>query len=588
MRAVQRTSELERILALPRRDAKAAEDLTDLLTAHLTRPHQCHPDCAKINGRQVIRLQPLQTVALVEAHDNKGLFFQAPAGTGKTLVSALLPRILDQPKTVLFVPAHLKGKTVREFKILAQHWDILFPTIETYSRLSMAKMLEFLERFQPGMLIDDEGHFVKNRGGPRARRINRFLRDYPETIVVDMTGTGVKRSLRDAGHRLRWTLKERCPVPVHEPDLIEWSCAVDEKVPERSRLEPGALTRFCNEDEVGIEGLRRAIGRRIFDTPGAVRSTDPGVDASLYIEGVDLPLSQVEQEAFRFLRGDGDFKGWVTPDGHPIADAVALWRHARELAVGMFYVWDPRPPVEWLHARAAWCAAVRDILTNNRRELDTEFQVADEIRQALKAGKHHEAQDVYQEWQAIKNAPNAFEPNTVPQWVGTTALDAAAKWLHSKEGGGVVWTEHKAFAQKLAAMAGVPYFGAQGKDAKGRVIEDAKGIPCVASIASNGTGRNLQAWSRGWISSCLPTGTIWEQLLARHHRQGQEADAVEFWIPFSCREQVAGFDQACRDAAFHRDLLAVPARLTLADIAVPELTRKGWAWAEQRKAKKAA
>lgn len=569
-------------MALPRRDPAEHADLTDALTAHLTKPHVCHPECAKINGRQVIRLNAIQTISLVEAHDTGGLFLQAVPGTGKTLISALLGRLLERSPAVLIVPAALRMKTVREFQRLREHWDIWVPTITTYHKLSSASFA-LLEKLRPRLLILDEGQCAKNRSGPRAKKLRRFLREHGiDCVVVDMSGTGAKRSLNDAAHRMHWCLKERCPLPIHEPDLVDWSAAVDEKVQPKSRLEAGALRMLCNPDDPpGLEGVRRALGRRMFDTPGAVRSTDPGVDASLYLYGVDLPLSKAEDNAFEPMRDE-----WKTPDEHPIADAVAVWRHARELALGFYYVWDPRPPFDWLWARQAWCASVRDIITHNRRELDTEFQVADEVRRAIANGKRHEAAEAYKDWHAIKDT---FIPNTVPRWVGDTAINAAADWLHSKSGGGIVWTEHRAFAQRLAEIAKVPYFGAKGRDAQGRAIEDFSG-PCIASIASNGTGRNLQAWSRGWIASCLPTGTIWEQLLARLHRQGQEADEVEFWVPISCREQIQGFEQARRDAEFHRDLLqdGHPGRLCSADVAMPDFKRQGWAWKEQRVKKKAA
>lgn len=576
MRAVQRTSELDRVLALPRRDPRQNEDLAAALTARLVRPHQCHPECAKVNGRQVLALKPLQATALAEVHDHRGLFLQAPVGTGKTLVTALLRRLLGVERALLLVPAALKGKTVREFKKLAEHWDILFPTIETYSRMSRASTAELLDRFRPELIILDEGHFCKNTRAAVTRRIRRYLREHPEIgcVVVDLTGTGAKRSIRDFAHRMHWCMRERCPVPLHESDLLDWSAAVDEKVPEKSRLDAGALARLIEPgDGAGPEAVRRALGRRIFDTPGALRSSDPGVDVSLYIECRDLPLSAEEDAAFEQLR-----QAWVTPDGHPIADAVQLWRHARELALGFFMVWDPRPPRAWLQARAEWCAAVRDTLAHNRHGLDTEFQVADEVRTST---GRHALTDVYEAWRGIKDS---FVPNSVPVWVGSTALDAAAEWLRSKDGAGIVWTEHVPFAVRLAELARVPYFGAGGKDARGRPIEDCPGEPCVASIASNGTGRNLQAWSRAWVSSCKPTGTIWEQMLGRLHRPNQEADAVEFVVPLSCREVLNGFLQARRDAEFHRDLLEAPARLCIADVDLGEITKRGWSWREQARA----
>ncbi len=582
MRAVQRTGELDRIRALRSRDQQEHADLRDALSAMLTRPHTCGPDCCRFQSGQVLRLTEIQAVALADAHDHRRLWFQGPMGVGKTLVTALLPRVLGIKNALLFVPAALRVKTVREFKKYAEHWDIWMPDIETYHRLSNKTFADYLESRAPKLIILDEGHSCKNRRGPRARRIRRYVEAHPDVIVVDVSGTGIKRHLDDAAHRMRWVAGDaECPLPIHEGELQDWGFAIDEKVPDRSRLAPGALLVFGGDDT--IEEARRGLGRRIFATPGFVRSADPGVDASLYIHGVEVELSPAEDAAFRLMRGDPKDKeatpGWVTPDGHPIADAVELWRHARELAVGFFYIWQPRPPFEWLSPRQDWCAAVREILANNRRQLDTELQVAEEVRRAIKEGAPHIALREYNAWHAVKDS---FVPNTIPQWVGDTAVRAAAEWLAScpKDEPGIVWAEHRAFAERLAEVAGVPHFGRQGLDARGRAIEDYTG-PCVAGIQSNGQGRNLQQWHRCWIASVSPTGTIVEQLLARHHRQGQAADAVEVWWPFSCREQLAGFVQASADAAMHRDLLDAPAKLCAADLDMPAFKKRGWAWRQQ-------
>jgi len=581
VRGVQHTGELDRVLALPERDQQAHADLRDALTSWLTRPHACGLDCCRFPSGQVVRLTEIQAIALADAHDHRRLWFQGPMGVGKTLVTALLPRVLGIRNAILFVPAALRVKTIREFKKYAEHWDVWQPTIETYNRLSAKSFSDYLERLAPKLIVLDEGHSAKNRRGPRARRISRYVKAHSDVVVIDVSGTGIKRHLDDAAHRMRWVAGDAlCPLAVHEPELIEWGFAVDEKVPERSRLAPGALEVFGGP---ALEELRKGLGRRIFATPGFVRSSDPGVDASLYVHGVEVALSSAEDEAFRTLRGDPKDRaatpGWVTPDGHPIADAVALWRHARELACGFFYRWVPGAPREWLEPRREWCAAVREVLANNRRELDTELQVAEEVRREAKEGRRHAIQRQYDDWHAVKDS---FVPNTVPEWVGDSAVRAAAEWLAAcpRSEPGIVWAEHRAFADRLAQLAGVPYFGAQGLDARGRAIEDYEG-PCVASIRSNGQGRNLQQWHRVWLSSCSPTGTIVEQLLARHHRQGQTAYAVEVWWPFSCREQLEGFGQARSDAAMHRDLLDAPAKLCAADVDMPAFKKAGWAWRQQ-------
>jgi hypothetical protein len=149
-------------------------------------------------------------------------------------------------------------------------------------------------------------------------------------------------------------------------------------------------------------------------------------------------------------------------------------------------------------------------------------------------------------------------------------------------------------------MTGLPYFANGGKDKTGRPIEDADPKKSLlASIASNAEGRNLQGWNKALVTSAPPTGTLWEQMLGRLHREGQTADEVTYEVMVSCREQLAGFEQAMRDANFHADLLGsdmkmasqdlrgvvsldldLSPRTSYADIIVPAFHSRGWAWRE--------
>jgi hypothetical protein len=79
------------------------------------------------------------------------------------------------------------------------------------------------------------------------------------------------------------------------------------------------------------------------------------------------------------------------------------------------------------------------------------------------------------------------------------------------------------------------------------------------------------------------TGTIWEQLLGRLHRSGQQADDVVFEVMLGCREHVEGVLQAKRDAGFHRTMLDAPAKLEYCDLVIPEIRSRGtWAFREKK------
>src|ERR1019366_1894577 len=107
----------------------------------------------------------------------------------------------------------------------------------------------------------------------------------------------------------------------------------------------------------------------------------------------------------------------------------------------------------------------------------------------------------------------------------------------------IAWTEHVAVGERLAQLAGVHYYGREGLNADGAMIEDERGA-CVASIAANHKGRNLQHFSRSFIVSCPPNAAILEQLLGRTHRDGQEADCVTADVLLGCKEQLQGFHKA--------------------------------------------
>lgn len=556
MREVQRTAEFRRIISLPRRDWRANADLVDGLTEYLRLP----------SG--TMRLRAEQAIALCEAHDARGLFFQGEVGIGKTLVSLLLGTLLDADRAMLVIPAGLRQKTVDEFREYLRHWRAKPPRIESYEKLSVDSGKTILESYlgsaERPLLILDEAQKVKNPRSAAARRIDRLVEAHRDRlVVVAMSGTLAKRSIKDLAHILEWCVKST-PLPGHWSDLYEWSCAVDEKVPEASRIAPGVLLSLPGAvgNDNDIDRARRGVGERIFSTPGCVGVDAPARATSLAVESVHVPLSVAEDEAFRALR-----ERWETPDGRPIADAVALWRHARELACGFWMRWDPFPPRSWLEPRKEWASRCREYLQNTHRELDTEFQVAEEIC----LDPRHRLRKVWEAWAAVRDS---FVPNPVAEWVGDTALNFALRWAE-REGEGIVWTEHVPFGRRLAER-GMPYHGRAGLTDTGLYIERARGV-VAASIHANATGRNLQRWHRGLITSCRGTGLLWEQLLGRQDRSGQTRD-VKFDVVLSCREQAASLEQARRDANFHADLLTSRPRLRYANFHEAILPTVGWAW----------
>lgn len=404
-------------------------------------------------------------------------------------------------------------------------------------------------------------------------------------IVCAMSGTITKRSLRDFAHIIAWCFPNGCPLPTqnHFRELEDWANAIDEKVLDQNRMQPGALLSFCNAEDLkedDLTAVRRGVGRRIFETPGFIRTTDPGIDCSLVVRGVEVTPPAAVQSAFDALRSK-----WETPDGWTFSDAVTLWRHARELACGFFYRWDPRPPQAWRDARKNWHGASREAITHNNVGWDTEKDIALACYRALSTGEKPKADtfrdaiEAYKTWHGHadqRGIESTFKPNSVPVWIDDFAVNFAIEW--AKENNGIIWVEHRAYGQRLAQLSGLRYFAQGGVDASGPIEKADPNSAIIASIASNATGRNLQAWNKSLVISAPPTGILWEQKLGRLHRDGQQADSVVCDMMLACREQLDGFLKAKADCIFHKDFLAAPMKLTYADIIIPQLNSAGFAW----------
>jgi hypothetical protein len=551
---VQRDAELERILWLPARTWQDNPNLEMLrlgLTMMLRAP----------GG--TMELWPHQAQALADTHDFGGSLLPIPVGKGKTLVSLLLPVVTGFLPALLLVPAKLVGKTRMDFADLRRDWNAVEPQVLSYQKISRSGGWGRLEEINPKLIIADEAHWLKNTDAGVTRKLRRWHREHPETRACFMSGRISSRSLREYAHLAEWSLGQRCPMPLRHGILKTWRMVIDEKVPEGSRMAPGALLALCNDAELdslaqdqspvnALSVVRKAYKRRLVSTPGVVAVESKGLEIPITLE-IERPVpGSATWPAFEKLRTD-----WETPDGHPFSEPMDLWRHARDLVCGFYNVWDPRPPADWLHARREWHRFVRDIRNRRYKDIDTPFQVV----LAIKKGKLQSKE--YNEWIKVRDT---FKPNSVPVWIDDALIKWCGGWLRKRDPT-IVWTDDVPFGKKLSKDLGLPYFQREGKDSTGRHIERLdKPEHVIASVQSNNEGRNLQhMWHNSLVISAEPKGSTWHQLIGRTHREGQEADDVEVNVVVACLEQWEGLRQARRDEEFARDTTVDDSKLLLAD-----------------------
>jgi hypothetical protein len=542
---VPETPELHRVLDLPRRvweDNPNIESFCDAVTQYLKTP----------GGTQ--RLRPVQAIALQEINDCGGMFGSIPVGEGKTLISFLAPVVLNSKRPLLVVPARLRAKTTREFILLEQHWQSN-PKLEivSYEKLSREGGTTFLQAYKPDLLIFDETHKLKNRSAAVTRRISAWMKTFPETRVIAMSGTATKRSLLDFAHALRWALPDCCPLPAPTQELESWAAAVDEIKTHEARAStgPGALLVMCNaqEKQQGREGVRSALRRRLQETPGVVachskQLVDTSLNISLFLE--DGYNDRIRELAARLNEGYLPNGEIFIVEGAPdsLTALQSRWRIMRTLTSGFWYRWEPQPPADWLALRASWKKVVRRLLEEHLSGMESEALVT---RAAQQGRLGLAACDLYQSWAAVKDA---HKWKVVPVWEDDCIIHRVKDWAKSHQG--LIWVSEVALGDKLQEALGLPYFRTMGLDDMGRAVESMRPSDgsIVVSVASNSEGRNLQAWNENLVISPPPTGTVWEQMIGRTHRQGQQADEVWVDVVVGCKVEAQCWEQAVKDARY--------------------------------------
>lgn len=465
------------------------------------------------SGRGTLRL--IQAMGVRESLQVGGVFLGARVGAGKTLAAALLATVYEDQRPLVVVPGGHLEKTEHELgEYRKAGWALSHKIqIVTYNDIARDADEKLFRAYQPGRLICDEGHKlsrVAKGGSGTASRVNDWMVAHPTTGFDVMTGTFFKSGLLDYGHLLNWALKGAAPIPRLPNDILAWHKA----------LKGGSEKRMRAELEIG-EGaeLKAAFRDRLWHSPGVVLSIDAFTGVELYFRKVEIDGGRSRE--LQELYDDG-----VTPDGLDVidtgdTDAEAIgstWAAERQIALGFYYKPDPTPPQEWAKKRRGYFRYVRSSILSGRAR--TELQAR---RLAISEGA--------EEWLAWAAIQPTFEPRFVPVWLDDRAIEFCKEWGRD---GGIIWTDHRAFADRLSSETGWAWFAGGGIDQSGRMIETCRDGTIIASRQANGTGRNLQHWHRALCTALPANGRDFEQWCGRQHREGQTRN-VEIDIIFGCR-----------------------------------------------------
>ena len=393
---------------------------------------------------------------------------------------------------------------------------------------------------------------------------------------------------------------------------------------------------------------RRALQHRLRLTPGVILSTDTSAqEVALVLHGFAPDIPDEVQAAVDAVQGES-----TTPDGDTLPDAVAVWRVTRQLYQGFYYVWDwpvgkdgkPNKDDAWLLARAAWNSAVRyQIKDHARTGYDSEFLVYAKVMHQIRdryastdllrawlafvsrahtdespgsiSGREHKR---FEEWVEAGGSADAFneceehfykavgvknqlerawlnwssrqkhkrQPPQKTIWISPFLVDAAiahARKVEKDEGKPcIIWYGDRAVGELLAAR-GIPVYGAgTNPPAQARLIG--------AAIMSHREGKDMFQWARQ-IVVCPPAGSlVWEQLLARTHRTGQEEQVVRCWVASHAPEFKEALASARAGAEYTESVTGAGQKLlhaTLQDLKLPKTATERLAELEKKEAEAA-
>ena len=558
--AVGKSADLTRIRALPRRSPTPDPAVTADYAARLKTP------------AGTMTLRPLQAMALRDAFECRGLVAALGVGEGKGLLGLLLPTVLEARVTVLLVPAALRYQMCDVmYPAYAPHWRLPFlaPDAEpvtdahpegvvhvvSYSMLSSIRFQDVLARLKPDCIVCDEAHSVADYGAARTKRFRTYVRGARSSGVLQslclMSGTILSKSITDVAPLAGLALGSASPWPLDWNTLQEWAGALD---PGGFPANPGALTCFrVTPTQSVLEGFRD----RVTHTPGVVVSQGNTLATSLVIGTRAVRVPKAVSAVLAAAR-----ETWCMPDGTNIDDALTFSRHVLELACGFYYrrTWPRGESLEtqrvWLDSRSAWYREVSNYLSQSARAGCDSLALCEQSAARGDLGWTN-----YVTWAQVRDTA---KPDREAVWFSEFLLEDAVRWGAISPG--IIWYEHDAVGRKIAELGGHPlYDGGSVQDQE--IAKETGSRTIVASVNAHGTGKNLQIHSRSLITSATPSGKVWEQLIGRTHREGQQADAVSVAVYLHTPELVSVFERARVNARFIQDALGAWQRLCYASYA---------------------
>lgn len=437
-------------------------------------------------------------------------------GAGKTLALLLAPLFFGvKPRNALYLT---EANLIRQMERDARQWSKFYPVQEpktlSYGKLSHPQYKKELWKRKPDMILADEFHRIGKRA--RYTRLFEYLQEHPHVRLIGVSGSMMKSSLSQLQRMLSLILRSWSPIP-YNSNADNWASVLDIGG-EYSRFDLDAiwpLVKWAEKHGATLDGSDRRMARQAFQErlktcPGVVVTSGSfNVHATLTVRMLHPEMTpQLRQLEER----------WELPDGTELVDTLEIYRHRREVRLGYFSRWDPETVTEeWVTTRRRWAQIVNAYVEYG--SFQTRFFVEQAARQGV---LRHDAIEAWRAWRA---ASAAYEPPiTEVIWfrpdILRGLLDVHVRQAPDPERVSI-WYHNRAVADFIEAERDIRVIRA--KESKPRFG------PAAVPLAFS-TGWSRTEGSTNFHEALVlqpPTGAdAIEQLLARHHRAGQQRDVT--------------------------------------------------------------
>lgn len=603
---VLRTADLERVLALPRRqpldlDSPLAQAVVELEMRKYALPPRERCECRTVDPRRkscVTRFIPAQAWMLREITMARGLLASAAPGLGKTLVGLLAPLAMPGCRVALMlVPATAIKQIVRDYKLTREHFrvpsiivhndraqpwrcmssDPGAPRLEvlSYNRLQMPDASDWIRNHcDPDLIIADEVDSLKDLTASRTMRVMRSFSGEDDMTPEERrhcnarrfcgwTGTLTNSKIAEFAHLALLALRERSPMPLVSRTAREWGQCLD-AVP--NPCPPGALLDLCDPGE----DVRVAFGRRLAETLGFIMiKSNPVVTA----EGERVQASVRERQAppipprvalaldmvRKFLRPDT-----LAGNEHDeeLVDAMSQAKCAHEVAAGFFYRWIfPRGESEelkdeWFAARKLFNKELRLKIMQGETYLDSKMLCEHAAMRAWGDLPSDPKRPDWksEHWSRWRDVMDLVEPQTQAVFLDDYLARDAAEW--GLKNRGIIWYGAIEFAQMVRRLSDLPVHGG-GVRAEQLLLAERGDRSIIASLKSHGRARDglQRVFHQQLVAQTPASATIWAQLLGRLVRRDQEQSEVLTEVYLHTPELRRSFDQAMRSGEYVQQVM---------------------------------